>query len=43
MDIHIIGMVDNEDDAKEIKFMAKLMVVGLRAQKLGKEAQNGRV
>jgi len=43
MDIHIIGMIDNEDDAKEIKFMAKLMVVGLRAQKLGKEAQNGRV
>jgi len=43
MDIHIIGMVDNEDDAKEIKFMTKLMVVGLRAQALGKEAQNGRV
>ena len=43
MEIHIIGLLDNEEQAKEVKFIAKLMVIGLRAQKLGEEAQNGRV
>jgi hypothetical protein len=43
MTVHVIGLLDNEEQAKEVKFIAKLMVTGLRAQELGKEAQNGRV
>ena len=43
MEVHVIGLLDDEKQAKEVKFIAKLMVIGLRAQKLGKEAQNGRV
>ena len=39
MNIHIIGLLDNEEQAKEVKFIAKLMVIGLRAQELGKGGQ----
>jgi len=34
----IIGNVSTEEEAKEIKFMAKVIIIGQRAQFLGGQA-----
>lgn len=34
----IVGQVSTKEEAQEITFMAKVMVIGQRAQHLGKQA-----
>jgi len=43
MTIRIVGLLDNEEQAKEVKFIAKLVLVGNRARKLAIGGQNGRI
>ena len=44
MAIHVIGLLDDEEQAKEVKFIAKLLVVGNRARELSQEIdKNGRI
>ena len=37
MVIQIVGTVNSEEDAKEIQFMAKLILIGIRAQELSRQ------
>jgi len=39
MQIHVVGLLDNEEQAKEVKFIAKLLLIGIRTQELSKEAR----
>lgn len=34
----IVGNVSTEDEAKEIKYIAKVVIIGQRAQHLGEQA-----
>jgi len=43
MAIHIVGLLDNKEQAKEVKFIAKLVLVGNRARELAIGGQNGRI
>jgi len=40
MTIHIVGLLDNKEQAKEVKFIAKLVLVGNRARELAVGGQN---
>jgi len=43
MTIRIVGLLDNKEQAKEVKFIAKLVLVGNRARELAIGGQNGRI
>jgi len=40
MTVHIVGLLDNKEQAKEVKFIAKLVLVGNRARELAVGGQN---